>query len=236
MREIVTRVYKYSELRDARAKERAREWLRTAMQGDNFFAEYPSEEFAELLKACGFNVNSGHGHEKLAIYWSGFSSQGDGAAFSGTWYAADCRPAAWLADRPISYRKRNKNGKEYGAPIVCPHNERWHKAIAPLVALAIEYPHASGTIDQSHRGFWMRLESFDTGREGDDLAHTQAEWDAINAEENAAGERFIECARDLANAFYRSLEAEYEYQNSDAQIIESLKANEYEFTRDGERA
>lgn len=234
MRDIITRVYKYSELRSARAKEAARDWLRQAMQGDNFFAEHVTEEFKELLTACGFDSSGRQGRD--TIEWSGFGSQGDGAAFAGTWHAERCKPAALLADRPATYRKRNKNGKAYGPPIVSEHNKRWHDACAPLIALAEKYPNGWGGIEPTRRGFWMALDSFDTGRESDDVERTRAEWDAITEEENAAGEEFIEAARDLANAFYRSLESEYEYQNADAQIIESIKANEYEFTADGERA
>lgn len=35
---------------------------------------------------------------------------------------------------------------------------------------------------------------------------------------------------------YRSLEAEYEYRQSDAVVDEDIRANEYEFTEGGERA
>lgn len=35
---------------------------------------------------------------------------------------------------------------------------------------------------------------------------------------------------------YRALEAEYEYQDSDGQVDETIKANEYEFEEDGSRA
>lgn len=46
----------------------------------------------------------------------------------------------------------------------------------------------------------------------------------------------LELFRDLARWIYRTLEAEYEYLNSDESVDEMIVANEYEFTEDGERA
>ncbi len=43
----------------------------------------------------------------------------------------------------------------------------------------------------------------------------------------------IELSRDLMQHLYRALEQEYEYQNSDECITETIEANEYEFTADG---
>lgn len=42
-----------------------------------------------------------------------------------------------------------------------------------------------------------------------------------------------ELLQDLMRWIYRSLEREYEYQTGEAQVIESIKANDYEFTEDG---
>ena len=41
--------------------------------------------------------------------------------------------------------------------------------------------------------------------------------------------------RAFADWIYRQLETEYNYQNSDEQVAETIKANEYEFTVEGER-
>jgi hypothetical protein len=42
--------------------------------------------------------------------------------------------------------------------------------------------------------------------------------------------------RQFADWIYRQLEKEYEYQTSDSAVEESIEANEYEFTEEGERA
>jgi hypothetical protein len=55
--------------------------------------------------------------------------------------------------------------------------------------------------------------------------------DACNMEYDAAD---IFC--DLASWLYDQLHAEYDYQNSDECVDESIEANEYEFDEDGDRA
>src|ERR1017187_4227073 len=89
---IKTEVFKFDELSDA-AKEKARQWHREADYGDNYFAECTIDEVkGEIGKALGFDV--------AEVYWSGFSSQGDGACIVGTWRAADVNAAALQAYAP----------------------------------------------------------------------------------------------------------------------------------------
>ena len=44
-----------------------------------------------------------------------------------------------------------------------------------------------------------------------------------------------EAARDFMRWIYRQLEAAYEWENAVEQVDDSIRANEYEFTEDGER-
>ena len=82
-------VYTYEELSDD-AKEKARDWYRRVTAGDSFWSEHLlSDEFPAVLKACGY--------VGAKIYYSGFSSQGDGACFAGAWYSSDFN-ATKLAD------------------------------------------------------------------------------------------------------------------------------------------
>lgn len=46
-------------------------------------------------------------------------------------------------------------------------------------------------------------------------------------------ERFLELSRQLMIILYKKLDDEYDYLNSDEAIIEHIKANNYEFTKDG---
>lgn len=219
MRDITTTVYQYGELSDE-AKERARDWFRQASASDSdmFWSESPTEDFQELLKACGWDVD-----KKRGLHWSGFSSQGDGAAFAGNWRTSLCDPSAWLAERPASYVDSD------GKPQTCKHNARYHDAVAEIVALAARYPGASGSVTYAWRGNFIICDSFyfDENAEDDPLPE--------NAHADAC-EELADAARSLADAFYRTLEAEYDYQNSDEVVAENITCNEYEFTEDGQRA
>lgn len=231
-----TALYKYDEL-SADAQSKARDWLREANQDDNYFAEYITEEFAALLAALGFEVRKAPGRNAPAIYWSGFSSQGDGAAFVASWRAERCKPSAWLDDRPVTYRKRDKLGRPNGKPIVSECNKRWHDVAAPIIALAKEFPSASASVTNPGRYFHMALgDTYDFLALDSDTEYTAEVWAEHDAANDAAGELFITAARDLAHTFWCELEKEYEYQNSDAQIAKSLIANEYEFTIEGNLA
>ena len=51
--------------------------------------------------------------------------------------------------------------------------------------------------------------------------------------DDVENEAFIEICHDLMKEIYRTLEKEYEYQNSDEWIKETILANEYEFYENG---
>jgi len=58
--------------------------------------------------------------------------------------------------------------------------------------------------------------------------------DSITQSEFTEFEEWItETLRDYAKELYRDLEKEYEYLSSEKVIIETIEANEYEFTEDG---
>ncbi len=68
-----------------------------------------------------------------------------------------------------------------------------------------------------------------------DFNITDNEGDEIDTKKAAnAQDYMIELARDLMKWIYRALEREYEFQNSDENIIETIKANEYIFDEDGD--
>lgn len=219
MRIIETKVYTYAELSDE-AKAKARDWYREASAGDNSFAEFVTDDFHETLKALGFDV----GREDVA--WSGFWSQGDGAAFSGTWRASDCDPTQLLDNRPQVYPTEN------GENATNKENVELHRIAAEILACK-----AAGmtfaNIKASHRGFFMSLDSAEHEQEKEYWSDDERdEYTAMCADNET---RFIEAARDLASAFYRALKAECTYQNSNERVAETIEANEYEFTEEGKR-
>lgn len=69
-------VYKFSELSE-QAKERARDWYREVNNDDfSFHAECVISYAKEVAELLGITIDK--------IYYSGFSSQGDGACFTGS--------------------------------------------------------------------------------------------------------------------------------------------------------
>jgi hypothetical protein len=186
MRTIITetQVFKFDEL-DAESKRKALDKLRDNREFDK---DHIIEDAKDIASLMGINAKN--------IYFTGFSSQGDGACFEGTFeYKADCLEKV----------------KDY-API----DSKLHD-IALLFSLC---KGVSAKI--KHVGHYYHSNSMDIevgyDDDSDKVKETEILVDAIKA---------------LANWIYRQLEKEYDYQISDEYLIESIKANEYEFTASG---
>ena len=99
MRTMEVKLFKFDEL-DDKAKEKARDWWRQGALQDNWWdAVY--EDAAEIAKIIGIDLRTkpvklmnGNTRYDPCIWFSGFSSQGDGACFEGTYrYAKGSRKA-----------------------------------------------------------------------------------------------------------------------------------------------
>lgn len=73
----ITEVFQFNELSD-KAKEKARDWFKA---GDTFDHDFIFEDAKEVGKILGIDITK--------IYFSGFSSQGDGACFTGKYSHAE---------------------------------------------------------------------------------------------------------------------------------------------------
>ncbi|HEY0749560.1 MAG TPA: hypothetical protein VGD26_00315, partial [Chitinophagaceae bacterium] len=69
-------LFQFDELSD-KAKEVARDWYREGLYMDNFEFECVIEEAKTIAAMMGIEIDK--------VYWSGFSSQGDGACFEGSY-------------------------------------------------------------------------------------------------------------------------------------------------------
>lgn len=102
MRTISKTVYAYAELTDS-AKSAARDWWRECetvdFDTDSIFED--AQTIARMLglefKQVPVKLIGGATRYDPAIYWSGFSSQGDGACFEGTYCYAKAAPRAVAA-------------------------------------------------------------------------------------------------------------------------------------------
>ena len=212
MREVIqTTVYALDEL-DERARERARDWYRQASNDDDWH-EAVFEDFERVCEILGVDLATrsvrlygGGTRQKPCIWFSGFSSQGDGACFEGRYqykkgaareiraYAPKDERLAGIADRLQQIQRKN------------------------LYALEAR---------MTHRGRYYHEYCMDISVERVSETYQPPTPDA---EEIVA-----EALRDLARWLYRQLEREYEYQTSDEVVDESIEANGYTFTEVGRR-
>jgi magnesium-transporting ATPase (P-type) len=200
-----TEVFKFDELSDA-AKEKAREWWRQVSQGDNFFAEYVYDDAERIGKILGIEIDKRKHGTGLAIYWSGFSSQGDGASFEGSY----------------SYAK----GAAKAIREECPKDTELHRIADTLQECQRKaFWGLDASISQSGRYCHEMTMQVSVA---DNCHGTDATQDAE--------ETITECMRDFARWIYRQLESAYDYEMSDENVEEQIRCNEYEFTAAGERA
>lgn len=109
---MTTEVFTFDELSDA-AKETARNWFRDVMNETGFDdLSFLYDDFDIIAKIFGIsidhrsqkNINTVTGKEwttdNLQIMWAGFSSQGDGACFEGSYAYAKGAPKAIRAHAP----------------------------------------------------------------------------------------------------------------------------------------
>jgi len=142
------------------------------------------------------------------IMFSGFWSQGDGASFTGTY----------------SYKKGALQTlkKEF------PQWTELHDICKRLTQM--QKPNFYGVsvdISQSGRYSHEMTMSFNVSVY---IEGVGGRYDIPEGLEEDVADIF----RDLARDIYKSLEAEYEFLNSDEQIEEAILCNDYQFTEDGE--
>lgn len=194
-------VYLFHELSET-AKERARQKTREWACEDSFWYESVIEDFITIAGLLGYET------DHKSVYFSGFSSQGDGACFVGTFRSRDYQPAK--------------------LPNYAPQDAELQRINAELASFLKEHPNFFARI--SHYGHYSHEHSTRFACEELDADENE---DITTGETEDA---FKEISRDLMRWLYRQLEREYEWQNADEQIDDMLTANEYEFNEDGTRA
>lgn len=179
----VTKLYTFDELSD-KAKDKARDWYRSFAWEDSFWSEYVIEDADTIAELFGLDLHTRVLKTKPAqIYWSGFSSQGDGACFEGRY----------------SYKKGSSKAVKEHAPL----DTALHAIVDGLTAIQKRYLYKAG-LDVSHRDNYchsgtmrfedigereLNAEDFDAMRELlRDFAdwiykNLEREWDYMNADE-----------------------------------------------------
>ncbi len=192
MRTIETIVYTFDELTEE-AQEKAIENLHDINTGHEWW-DFVYEDSKEIAKLFGLDIEK--------IYFSGFSSQGDGACVEGSYY----------------YKKGGlKAVKDYA-----PKDEELHQIVKDIQKAQKPFLYSySAKIKQ--RGFYMHSGCTQFGCD-----YEYGNWEHEDDIEEAL--------REFMDWIYSRLEKEYEYLTSKEAIKETIIANEYEFTEDGELA
>jgi len=210
-RVVETTVYQLGELSD-RAKDAARAWYREACACDDWH-EYVFEDFETIcailgvrLKTRSVRLYGGGTRQKPCIWFSGFSSQGDGASFACAYGFATGAPKAIRAHAP--------------------QDSELHRIADALQAIQRRNFYQLRA-DASQSGRYCHEYSKSIAVERDSPTHQDMTADAEDI--------VAEGLRDLARWLYRQLEREYEFQTSDEVTDEAIMANDYTFTEDGRR-
>lgn len=204
-------VFAFDELSDD-AKAKARYWWREceAMEFSGF-AGY--DYFMECAERLGIEFRMHHVplmggglRADPVIYWSGFSSQSDGACFEGTY----------------RYRKGAAKLIRQHAP----KDETLHR-IADDLQRAQARAFYSLSASMRHRGHY-----YHSGCMFIDVEDSRDPYRDIGSAEDD----IQQAMRDFADWIYRQIEREYEWRMSDENVDEAIRANGYEFNEYGDIA
>lgn len=208
---IQTTVYTLDEL-DERAKSRARDWYRQASNDDDWH-EVVFEDFERVCEILGIDLATrtvrlfgGGTRQKPCIWFSGFSSQGDGASWEGIY--------------------QYKKGAARDIRAYAPRDERLAAIADRLQRIQLRNLYALEA-RVTHRGRYYHEYCMDISVERASETYQPPTPDAEDI--------VVEALRDLARWLYRRLEQEYDYQTSDEVVDESIEANGYTFTEAGRR-
>ena len=208
-RVIETTVYTIDELSNA-AKENARIWYRHQGLHDEWY-DFVYEDFETICGILGITLATtpvrlygGGTRDKPQIFCRGFSFQGDGASFAG------------------SYSHAKGSAKAIRAH--APQDTELHRIADALQAVQRRnFWQLHGAVRQRGRYCHEYTMSIEVER---DSPTWQPPTDGVE-------ETVIEALRDLARWLYRLLRSEYEHQTSDEAIDEIVSINEWTFKADG---
>jgi len=211
--EVIERtLFKFDELSD-RAKERARDWYREASQDDDLL-DCMGDDIESIAKIFGiefdqdsYQTMGGATRYKSAIYFTGFSCQGDGACFSG--------------------RYRYVKGAPKAIRAYAPQDEKLH-AIADALQAAQRPYFYKLEARVKHSGHYYHEYCTDIEvTDGDDYGTRDLTAGAL---------AITEALRDFMRWIYRQLEKESAYRYSAEYVDDNIRCNEYEFSEEGKIA
>ncbi len=185
--------YKFNELSEE-AQEKVLRQFWDINVNDDFWHECTIDDCKEIAKIIGIDITH--------IYFRGFSSQGDGACFEG------------------SYSYKIGSVKEIMA--YAPQDKELHEIAKTLAEIQRKHFYRiNATI--KHRGHYYHAYCTDI-----DIYDTEDQYKVLDCTEEIKT-----VLRDFMNWIYSQLNKQYDYLTSKESIIDTINANEYDFTIDG---
>ena len=194
-RPVLNYVYKFDELSESAKQKAIDDYRQDGFDHDWWDAVY--EDAKQIGEVIGIEIDN--------IYFSGFSSQGDGACFEGKY----------------AYAKGSaKEIKDHA-----PQDEELHRIARDLQKLQKKnFYSLSAKVKQSghySHEYCTEIEVYDNlNSYGDVTIETE--------------KALSELLRDFMRWIYKQLEQDWDYLSSDEQIIETIQANEWEFDENGD--
>jgi hypothetical protein len=217
-RTIETPVFKFDQLSDeakARALDKHRNW--NTQDTDWWDSVY--EDAIRMAAIMGIEIDTRrHGHKEPAIYFSGFSSQGDGACFEGSYSYRKGALRELKAEAPARYK--DPQTKQW---VDVPANAELHQICRNLQDVQSRHFYKlEATVRQ--QGHYNH-----SGCTHIEVTHA----DSMYRDIGDAEDDIKTALRLFMDWIYDRLEKEDEYLTSDEAIKESLIANEMEFDEEG---
>lgn len=191
-------IYTFDELSES-AKEKARDWYRV---GGFDYEWYDSvyEDAKQCAALIGITIDK--------IYFSGFSSQGDGACFEGRYSYVKGAAKALKSHAPL-----DKTLARIADELQALQRKNFYRLSAKV----------------KHRGHYYHAHCTDI----DVMKEDNNSY--VNYADSETDKELCEILRSFMNWIYKQLEKEYEYLNSDESVSETILANEYTFDVNGKR-
>lgn len=218
---VTTTVFTYAELSDE-AKSKARdEWRESGLDYEWWDSVY--DDALHMGALIGIEIGDRRGSKRPAIYFSGFSSQGDGACCEGEYRFKKGGMKAIKSEAPARYQYGKPDGTTKWT--ANPSNAELHRIAKGLQEVQARHFY------QLRAEFKQRGHYRHSGCTAIEVWHDDDRYrDIGDAEEDV-----IQLLRDFMDWIYACLEAEYGWLNSDEQVAESIEANECEFLESGSR-
>lgn len=214
---LETPLYHFDQLSD-KAKQVALDKYRES-QVDHDWWDAVYEDAETMAGYLGITIDTRkQGHRQVAIYFSGFSSQGDGACFEGSYAYRKNGLRELKSAAPAGYKD-----KETGKWVVQEGNTELHRICKGLQDVQRKYFYKLEAVVKQ-RGHYQH-----SGCTSIEVTHADSMYrDIGDAEDDIA-----QLLRDFMDWIYSQLEKEYDYLTSDEAVKESIESNELEFDEQG---